>query len=105
MSEEHLSALLAKLKHDSDLRDKMKRAEDLESLLAIAKESGFSITPDDLVKAQLGFSFVAELTDAELETVAGGQSTEGTNCADQSLETANGEGAGRNTSGCCCPGY
>ena len=64
MSEEQLKAFLEKVKADTSLQEKLKAA-DADAVAAIAKEAGFSISADDL-KAQ------SELSDKELEGVAGG---------------------------------
>ena len=66
MSEEQLKAFLEKVKADTSLQEKLKAASDSDAVLAIAKEAGFSISADDLAKAQ------SELSDKELEGVAGG---------------------------------
>ena len=67
MSEEQLKALLEKVKGDISLQEKLNAAADVNAVVAIAKEAGFSISADDLTKAQ------SELSDQELEGVAGGQ--------------------------------
>ena len=66
MSEEQLKAFLEKVKADTSLQEKLKAAADSDAVLAIAQEAGFSISADDLTKAQ------SELSDEELEGVAGG---------------------------------
>ena len=66
MSEEQLKAFLEKLKDDSSLQEKLKAAVDADAVTAIAKEAGFSISADDLKKAQ------SEISEEELEGVAGG---------------------------------
>ena len=66
MSEEQLKAFLEKVKGDTSLQEKLKAAADANAVAAIAKEAGFSISADDLTKAQ------PELSDQELEGVAGG---------------------------------
>ena len=66
MSEEQLKAFLEKVKADTSLQEKLKAAADANAVAAIAKEAGFSISADDLAKAQ------SELSDEELEGVAGG---------------------------------
>ncbi len=68
MSEEQLKALLEKVKTDTSLQEKLKAAADANAVAAIAKEAGFSISVDDLTNAQ------SELSDEELEGVAGGAS-------------------------------
>ena len=65
MSEEQLKAFLEKVKDDTSLQEKLK-ASDADAVAAIAKEVGFSISADDLTKAQF------ELSEKELEGVAGG---------------------------------
>ena len=65
MSEEQLKAFQEKLKGDTSLQEKLQAAADIDAALAIAKEAGFSISADDLKKAQ-------ELSKEELEGVAGG---------------------------------
>ena len=65
MSEEQLKAFLEKVNGDSSLQEKLKAA-DADAVAAIAKEAGFSISADDLTNAQ------SELSDQELEGVAGG---------------------------------
>ena len=67
MSEEQLKAFLEKVKLDTSLQEKLKAAADSDAILAIAKESGFSICAEDLTKAQSGVS------DEELENAAGGK--------------------------------
>ena len=66
MSEEQLKAFLEKVKDDSSLQEKLKAAADANAVAAIAKEAGFSISADDLTKAQ------SELSEDDLESVAGG---------------------------------
>ena len=67
MSEEQLSAFLAKIKDDAGLQDKLKGAVDLDAGVAIAKEAGFDVSKADWLKHQV------ELTDEELESVTGGE--------------------------------
>ena len=69
MSEEQLKAFIEKVKADTSLQEKLKAAADTNAVVAIAKEAGFSISADDLKKAQ------SELSDEELEGVAGGTQT------------------------------
>ena len=67
MSEERLKAFLEKIKTDTSLQEKLEAAADADAVTAIAKEVGFSISADDLKMAQ------SELSEEELEGVAGGQ--------------------------------
>ncbi len=66
MSEEQLKAFIEKVKGEASLQEKLKAAADANAIAAIAKEAGFSISADDLTKAQ------SELSERELEGVAGG---------------------------------
>ena len=70
MSEEQLTALLAKLKDDSGLREKLQGAADLDAAVALAKEAGFDVSKENWLKYQASQS--SELSDAELGGVAGG---------------------------------
>jgi predicted ribosomally synthesized peptide with nif11-like leader len=78
MSEEQLSALLAKIKADAGLLEKLKGAADLDAAVAIAKEAGFDVSKADWLRYQVKETLehqeveTLELTDAELEEVAGG---------------------------------
>ena len=70
MSEEQLTALLAKLKNDAGLREKLQGAGDLDAAVALAKEAGFDVSKEDWLKHQANQTL--ELGDKELERVAGG---------------------------------
>jgi predicted ribosomally synthesized peptide with nif11-like leader len=70
MSEEQLSALLAKLKEDAGLREKLQGAGDLDSAVTLAKEAGFDVRKADWLKYQAKQTL--ELSDEELEGAAGG---------------------------------
>ena len=70
MSEEQLAALLAKLKDDAGLQEKLKGAADLDAVLAIAKDAGFDISKAAWLRYQAKQTI--ELSDEELEVVAGG---------------------------------
>ena len=76
MSEEQLKAFLEKVKGDTSLQEKLKKAVDANAVIAIAKDAGFSITAEDIQSMQ---SATAELSHKELEGVAGG------NCIYQSM--------------------
>jgi predicted ribosomally synthesized peptide with nif11-like leader len=78
MSEEQLSALLAKLKEDAGLQEKLKGAADLDAAVALAKEAGFDVSKADWLKYQAKQTL--ELSDEELEGVAGGDGTVGWCC-------------------------
>ena len=74
MSEEQLKAFIAKAQGDTSLQEKLKAAADADAVAAIAKEAGFSISADDLNKAK------SELSEEELEVVAGGGWTDVPRC-------------------------
>ena len=67
MSEEQLKAFIEKVQGDDSLQEKLKAAANPDVVVSIAKEAGFSISADDLKNAQ------SELSDEELEGVAGGR--------------------------------
>ena len=66
MSEEQLKAFLEAVKADTNLQERLKAATGPDSVVALAKEAGFLISPDDIKRAKV------ELTEEELEGVAGG---------------------------------
>jgi predicted ribosomally synthesized peptide with nif11-like leader len=71
MSEEQLAALLAKLKDDAGLQEKLKGAADLDAAVAMAKEAGFDVSKADWLRHQAKQTL--ELSDEELERAAGGR--------------------------------
>ena len=66
MTQEQLTALIAIAKGNTSLQEKLKAAADADAVVAIAKAAGFVISADDLKKSK------AEVSDEELEGVAGG---------------------------------
>ena len=66
MSEEQFKAFLEAVKADAGLQEKLKAAADADAVVAIAKAAGFVISAEELKRAQ------ADLSDEELEGVAGG---------------------------------
>ena len=76
MSEEQLSALLAKLNEDAGFTEKLQGAEDLDAAVAMAKEAGFDVSKADWLEYQakqtLVMEGVSELSDEQLEGVTGG---------------------------------
>lgn len=72
MSHDQLLALLSKLKDDAALKEKLTSAADLDTAAAIAKEAGFDVKKADWLKYQANQTL--ELSDEELEGVAGGAS-------------------------------
>ena len=81
MSEEQLSALLAKLKDDKRLLEKLKGAADLDAAVAMAQEADFEVSKEDwlrhqaqqTLKLELTDEDDLELTDEQLTDVAGGK--------------------------------
>ena len=71
MSEEQFAALLAMLKNDAVLQEKLKGAADLHAFLTIAKDAGFDVSKADWLKYQA--QQTVELSNEELEGVAGGK--------------------------------
>ena len=67
MSEEQLKAFMEAVKADAGLQGQLKAAGDTDVVIAIAKAAGFVISSDELQRAQ------AEISEEELEGVAGGQ--------------------------------
>ena len=71
MSEEQLKAFLEAVKANEGLQEQLKAAADADTVVAIAKAAGFLvISAEELQRAQ------AELSEEELEGVAGGASPE-----------------------------
>ena len=70
MSEEQLSALLAKLNEDPGLQEKLQGAADLDAAVGMAKEAGFDVSKDDYERHLANQT--VELSDEELEGVSGG---------------------------------
>ena len=70
MSEEQLTALLAKIKEDAGLQEKLKGAADIDAVIALAKEAGFDVSKADWLKYQAKQTI--ELSEEQLEGVSGG---------------------------------
>jgi predicted ribosomally synthesized peptide with nif11-like leader len=68
MSEEQLKVFMEAVRADAGLQEKLNAAADAEAVVKIAKEAGFVIAADELQRAQ------AEISEEELEGVAGGGS-------------------------------
>jgi predicted ribosomally synthesized peptide with nif11-like leader len=83
MSEEQLSNLLAKLKQDAGLLEKLKGAENLDAAVTLVKEAGFDVSKADWLNHQAKRTL--DLNDQQLERVAGAkgqQSEESVTCDD-----------------------
>ena len=70
MSEEQLKAFIAKAKDDQAIQEKLKAAKSPEDVVGIAKEQGYEFSADKL----------SQLSEEELEGVAGGMPTMGDTC-------------------------
>ena len=79
MSEEQLKAFLEAVKADAGLQERLRAAADADAVLAIAKELGFMISADQL--GERSHEVWDELSDEELEGVAGGGGTGMNACA------------------------
>ena len=66
MSEDQLKAFLDAVKGSKPLQGKLVVAEDSDAVVAIAKEAGFVISVEGAINLE------SELTDEELENLAGG---------------------------------
>ena len=66
MSKEQLKAFLEKVKSDTSLQEKLKAAADANAVAAIAENAGYKISSEVIEKS------MSELTDKELEGLAGG---------------------------------
>jgi len=65
MTQEQLKTFLEKAKSNHSLQEKLKAAADSDAVVAIAKEADFLISADEL-------SIQSEISEVELESVAGG---------------------------------
>ena len=73
MSLETLNAFIAKVQSDSSLLEQVKAVTDANGAVAIARSAGFEITAGDVIRQQARIA--SELSDDELENVAGGSVT------------------------------
>ena len=72
MSEEQLKAFLEAVKADKGLQEKLQVSANPDAIVSIAKSAGFVISIEELKKAQL--------SEEELEGVAGGTFTNPSAC-------------------------
>ena len=66
MSEEQLKAFLEAVKSNESHQERLKAAGDIDAVVKIAEEAGFTISSDELKVAQ------SNLSELELEAIAGG---------------------------------
>ena len=76
MSEEQLKAFLEAVKADATLKEKLNAAADADAVVAIAKAAGFMISAEDLQRSQ---GQETEISEEDLEGVAGGGGDPGRN--------------------------
>ena len=76
MSEEQLKAFLEAVKADAGLQEQLKAGGDTDAVVAIAKAAGFVISAEELARAR------EEVSEEELESVAGGKGTQPSLCPD-----------------------
>ncbi len=74
MSQEQLDALLAKLKEDNTLQERLQAVNCAEEAAEIVSQAGFEVSIEELLAHRA--STAGELSDAELEGVAGGSDTD-----------------------------
>ncbi|QNI53615.1 nif11-like leader peptide domain protein [Synechococcus sp. BIOS-E4-1] len=79
MSEEQLKAFLSKAKDDQSIQDKLKAAKSPEDVVGIAKDHGFEFTADK----------ITDLSEEELEGVAGGCGGGASHCWNQTEHCIN----------------
>lgn len=72
MSEENLKALAQLVRIDPVLKSRLAAATSVDEALVIAREAGFELEPQDLLS--LRAMEMPELSDLELEAIAGGES-------------------------------
>lgn len=70
MTQEQIQALIQAVSSSPELQQKLAAATNIDDAARIAAEAGFELSSDDINEAITGASI--ELTDAELEMVAGG---------------------------------
>jgi len=86
MSEEQLKAFMEAVKADAGLQEKLNAAADSDAVVAIAKEAGFVISADLLQ----GFPELGrDISEEELEGVAGGGEFTATGAAKDSCTPCN----------------
>ena len=65
-----IQELLKQVSEDSDLREKFKQADSVDTIIAIARDQGYSIDASDVINYQSQNDVT--LSDADLEKVTGG---------------------------------
>lgn len=70
MSKSALFSFVARLKEDESLRESFRACSDLDAALLVAIQAGYDLDKADLLSLQQ--PMVADLTDGDLEAIAGG---------------------------------
>lgn len=70
MSMESARGFIAKIKTDEDFARRVRECKDAEDRMAFARQAGFDFTADEIQRAR------QELSDSELDRVAGGVEVE-----------------------------
>ena len=89
-----ISLFLAHVRESPDFKCKVLEAPSIDAVIALAKEEGFDLDLESVLK--LRSSFANELSDRELEAVAGGAATK----AEAGCWTAKGGPTGCQWGGC-----
>ena len=75
MPQDQLLSLLAKLREDTDLREKLQGAADLDAALALAQDAGCDVSKADWLDYQARQQKTLQLSDEELESMTGAGAT------------------------------
>jgi len=72
MSQEDLQKFLEAVRQDSSLQERLQSAADADAVVAVAKTASFTLSADEAQKVIA--TVPTELSDSDLENVAGGHS-------------------------------
>ena len=72
MSATDAQALVERVKEDADFRRQLEEASTPEEKQALVKDAGFDVTRDDLPTVKEAFGVDSEISDEDLEKIAGG---------------------------------
>jgi predicted ribosomally synthesized peptide with nif11-like leader len=72
MSGTDATALVERVKSDADFRRQLEEASTPEEKQAVVKGAGFEVTKDDLPAVKEAFGVDSEISDEDLEKIAGG---------------------------------
>jgi predicted ribosomally synthesized peptide with nif11-like leader len=83
MTQDQLSAFLEKVAVSDELQQKLRDASDPDAAVAIAQEAGFELSAQSAKAAAMQADLMnsgIELSEQELESVAGGAAAQGASC-------------------------